>query len=101
MSDVMKQLISEMIEKYIKESDDIRDLPVKTLSPYEGADVGYAHTNDFPGSPGSAQMFAKYAIQKGMKAKIGRRGNNYFVFTTKFITKQDWLKTNPFKVGRG
>lgn len=68
------------------------DLPVTIhKSPYEGAEVG-EYTEIFPGSPLSAQRFAKHIISKGGKARIGKRGQDYYVYHTGAgpISKRDW-----------
>jgi hypothetical protein len=55
------------------------DLPVVTLGPYDGAEVG-EYSIQFPGSPLSAQRFAKRVIERGGSVRIGRRGTLYIVF---------------------
>lgn len=71
------------------------DLPVIVhKSPFEGAEVG-EYTEVFSGSPLSSQQFAKYIISKGGKARIGKRGGDYFVYYKGIgpISKVEWQKT--------
>lgn len=69
------------------------DLPVHVhKSPYEGAEVG-EYTTTFRASPNSAQRFAKHVIAKGGKARIGKRGQDHFVYHKGVsITKEQWRK---------
>lgn len=61
------------------------DLPVIShKSPYEGAEAG-EYTRLFHASPLSSQKFAKKVIAAGGKARIGRRGNDYYVYHNKLI----------------
>lgn len=75
----------------VKES---ADLPVTThKDPHEGADIG-EYTETFPGSPLSAQKFAKHVISKGGKARIGKRGQTHYVYHKGAgpISKDDYVK---------
>ena len=56
------------------------DLPVTIhKSPYEGAQVG-EYTEMFVSSPKTAQQFAKYIIFKGGSARLGKRGQDTYVY---------------------
>ncbi len=75
------------------------DLPVVIhKSPFEGAENG-EYTEVFVGSPLSSQRFAKYIISKGGKARIGKRGNEYFVYHKGVgpISKTEWRKNESRK----
>jgi hypothetical protein len=61
-------------------------------SPYEGAEVG-EYTTMFNASPNSAQRFAKHIISKGGKARIGKRGQDYYVYHNVLMSKEDWRKS--------
>lgn len=83
--------------EYLKEANTQADLPVHIhKDPYEGAEVG-EYTTQFPGSPISAQEFAKHVISKGGKARIGKRGSDYNVYHNKLITKDQWRKSKTVK----
>lgn len=71
-----------------------KDLPVILhKSPYEGAAVG-EYTAIFPGSPISAQNFAKYIINLRGNARIGKRGSDFYVYHSGAgpVSKSDWPK---------
>lgn len=56
------------------------DLPITIhKSPYEGAEVG-EYTEVFVSSPATAQQFAKYIISKGGKVRLGKRGQEIYVY---------------------
>lgn len=55
------------------------DLPVATLGPYDGAEIG-EYWECFRGSPLSAQRFARTVIDRGGLARIGRCGDLWVVF---------------------
>jgi len=74
------------------QKSEMQDLPVTVhKSPYEGAEVG-EYTEVFHASPLSAQRFAKHIIAKGGKARIGKRGQDHYVYHTGAgpISKRDW-----------
>lgn len=69
------------------------NLPVTIhKSPYEGAEGEYRYTTMFMGGI-SAQDFAKFVISKGGKAKIGKRGQDFYVYHTILVTKQDFARS--------
>jgi hypothetical protein len=68
---------------YVTDSEKLKampDLPVAVhKSPYEGAEAG-EYTEMFMGSPAWAQQFAKYIMFKGGKARLGKRGQDIYVY---------------------
>jgi len=74
--------------------DEGSELPVQQhKSPYEGSDDELRYTTMFLASPNSAQRFAKHIISKGGKARIGKRGQDYYVYHNMPMSKEDWRKS--------
>ena len=90
----MKKKGDKMVPNCVPVSEE-SDLPVtRHKSPYEGAEVG-EYTEHFPGSPISAQKFAKHIISKGGSARIGVRGQDHYVYHKGAgpISSADWRKS--------
>lgn len=74
--------------------DEDSELPVQQhKSPYEGSDDEHRYTTMFLASPNSAQRFAKHIISNGGKARIGKRGQDYYVYHNMPMSKEDWRKS--------
>lgn len=70
------------------------ELPIQHhKSPYEGSDDEHRYTTMFLASPNSAQRFAKHIISNGGKARIGKRGQDYYVYHNMPMSKEDWRKS--------
>lgn len=90
----LKKKGDKMVPNCVPVSEE-SDLPVtRHKSPYEGAEVG-EYTASFPGSPISAQKFAKHIISKGGSARIGVRGQDHYVYHKGAgpISSADWRKS--------
>jgi len=75
------------------------ELPVQQhKSPYEGSDDEHRYTTMFKASPNSAQRFAKHIISNGGKARIGKRGQDYYVYHNMPMSKEDWRKSEQQNV---
>lgn len=73
------ELLHRISETSLSDYDAQPDLPVTIhKSPYEGAEVG-EYTEKFMGAK-SAQRFAKFILSKGGKVRLGKRGQDTYVY---------------------